>query len=159
MRRSVQSNNRWKLVFGLAAGSLIAANSIVAAGAAPPATMQIAMHALNGSGEEGTATLTQDGDKVKISVHLTGEPADASEPAHVHFGRCPIIKAIPAYNVGPIVGGEATDVVDLTWAEITSGKYALNVHQSATELDKYVSCGNIGGAAAPMAIPTEGGGY
>jgi Cu/Zn superoxide dismutase len=126
----------------------------------PRATsMTISMHALNGSGENGTATLTAVGQKVSVTVSLTGEPKSASEPAHVHFGRCPNIKAIPAYNVGPIVDGNSTSVVELTWAEITSGKYVVNVHESAAQLGKYVSCGNIGESATPLPLPTQDSGY
>jgi hypothetical protein len=107
-------------------------------------TMLIHMHQLNGSGQDGTARLTAVGNKVSVSVSLTGEPASASEPAHVHFGRCPNIKAVPAYNVGPVVHGKAKSIVDLTWAEILSGKYVVNVHQSVAMLGRYMSCGNIG---------------
>jgi hypothetical protein len=67
---------------------------------------------------------------------------------------------VPAYNVGPVVGGKATSVVDLKWSEIVSGKYVLNVHESAAMLGKYVSCGDIGSSTAPMALPTDdSGGY
>lgn len=126
----------------------------------PPArTLTIPMHELNGSGENGTATLVEVGNKVRVSIDLTGEPPSASEPAHVHLGRCPNIKAVPAYNVGPVVGGKATDVVELSWDEIASGRYAVNVHESVATLGKYVSCGNIGGVAAPVPLPTEDSGY
>lgn len=141
-----------------AAASMLAA-SVTSAESAPSASLTIQMHELNGSGQNGTATLTALGNKVSVSVHITGESADASEPAHVHFGRCPVIRAIPAYNVGPVIGGKATDVVNLTWAEIMSGKYAINVHESTAMLGKYVSCGNIGDAVSPMPLPTEDSGY
>lgn len=135
------------------------AAAAVTADPAPSRSMTIAMVALNGSGQTGTAVLTDAGGKVRLSVQLSGEPATASEPAHVHFGRCPVIKAVPAYNVGPIVDGKATNVVDLTWEEITTGKYALNVHQSTANLDRYVSCGNIGNSVTPIALPSDDSGY
>jgi hypothetical protein len=121
----------------LAAGTGSASN-------ASTATETIAMHALNNSDQNGTATITDVGGKVLVSVRLSGEPSGASEPAHVHFGRCPKIKAVPAYNVGPIIRGKGSDVVQLTWADINSGKYAVNVHKSASDMGTYVSCGNIG---------------
>jgi len=121
----------------LVTGSRIASN-------ASTVTETVAMHALNSSGQNGTATITDVGGKVLVSVRLTGEPSGASEPAHVHFGRCPNIKAVPAYNVGPILHGKGSDIVQLTWAEINSGKYAVNVHKSALQMGTYVSCGNIG---------------
>jgi hypothetical protein len=152
-------SGKWTSIFAAACCAATVAVAIGAAGATAPRTMVITMHGLNGSGQDGKATLTEVGDKVRVSVHVTGEPANASEPAHVHFGRCPIIRAIPAYNVGPVVGGVATSLVDLTWSEITSGKYVLNVHQSAAMLGIYVSCGNIGQPPVPMANPAASSGY
>jgi hypothetical protein len=150
--------SQWKLITASACCAIAGALSVAAGVAGPPTTMVIAMHELNGSGQNGTATLTAEGDKVLVTVHISGEPAGASEPSHVHFGRCPLIRAVPAYNVGPIVNGTATSTVDLSWKDITSGRYVLNVHESAAMLGKYMSCGNIG-AAAPMPIPTEDSGY
>jgi hypothetical protein len=135
--------------------AVIAACSVVASGAPTPKSETIAMHALNDSGQIGSATITDVGGKVLITVKLTGEPSTASEPSHVHFGRCPLIKAIPAYNVGPILDGKAESVVDLSWAEINSGKYALNVHKSASDMGTYMSCGNIGVATTPLVLPTD----
>ena len=136
--------------------ALLGASSVVADS---PSTMTIEMHGLNGSGQNGFATFTAVGEKVSVSVHILGEPSTASEPAHVHLGRCPVIRAVPAYNVGPIVNGKATNVVDLTWAELTSGKYVLNVHESTATLGKYMSCGDIGMPAVPIVLPTEDSGY
>jgi hypothetical protein len=98
--------------------------------------------------------LTPVGNKVKVTVHLTGEPADASEPAHVHFGHCPVIKAVPAYNVGPVLHGSATSIVDLTWSQIASGKYVVNVHESTAMLGRYMSCGDIPSQGAPKTSPS-----
>ncbi len=147
-----------KTVMTLLLGAALAALAASRGAADPPAvhTMTIAMHELNGSGENGTATLVEVGGKVRVTIDLKGEPHDASEPAHVHLGHCPNIKAVPAYNVGPVVGGAATDVVDLSWDEIVSGRYAVNVHESAATLGKYVSCGDIGDAPPP---PTDSSGY
>ncbi len=129
--------------FCVAAAAVLAAFTS-SASTASSSTETIAMHALSGSGQNGTATITDLGGNVRVSVSIGGEPASASEPAHVHLGRCPNIKAVPAYNVGPIVHGKGADVVKLTWAEINSGKYAVNVHKSASDMGTYVSCGNIG---------------
>jgi hypothetical protein len=142
-----------------AVATLIALASASAVIADTPNSITIQMHALNGSGENGTATLEPAGDKVRVTIDVTGEANGASEPAHVHFGRCPNIKAVPAYNVGPVVDGKASAVVDLKWADITSGAYVVNVHQSTEALGKYVSCGDIGNSTAPAPLPTEDSGY
>lgn len=137
-------------------GALVSASAVVAD---TPNSVTIPMRALNGSGENGTATLEPVGGKVRVTIDVTGEANGASEPAHVHFGRCPNIKAVPAYNVGPVVNGKASAIVDLTWGDITSGAYVVNVHQSAEALGKYVSCGDIGASAVPAPLPTEDSGY
>src|SRR5690348_16343373 len=121
---------------------LVVLASVSAVIADTPGSATIQMRALNGSGETGTATLERVGDKVKVTIDVTGEPHGASEPAHVHFGRCPNIKAVPAYNVGPVVDGKASAIVDLTWDQIDSGAYVVNVHESTEMLGKYVSCGD-----------------
>jgi hypothetical protein len=150
------------IIAGAACAALVSAIGATSGSAdvATPTSMTIQMGALNGSGETGTATLTAVGDKVRVTIDIAGEPKEASEPAHVHFGRCPVIKAIPAYNVGPVIGGKATNIVDLTWSDIVSGKYVVNVHESAAMLGKYVACGDIGQTAAvPQPLPTENGGH
>jgi hypothetical protein len=120
----------------------IAASSISASGAAP-ASETIAMHGVNGSNQNGTATITDRGGKVIVSVKIANEPASASEPSHVHFGKCPTIKAVPAYNVGPILAGKAKSIVPLSWATINSGKYVIMVHKSSADMGTYMSCANI----------------
>jgi hypothetical protein len=123
--------------------AVLAAGAVSASGASP-ATESIPMHALNNSGQNGTAAISDLGGKVRVTVNVANEPAAASEPSHVHFGHCPEIKAIPAYNVGPILKGKATSVVNLSWAQINSGKYVVMVHRSAQAMGTYESCANIG---------------
>jgi hypothetical protein len=120
------------------------AAGFVTASATAPASETIAMHSLNNSGQDGTATITDLGGKVLVAVSIGNEAATASEPSHVHFGHCPEIKAIPAYNVGPILSGKATSVVNLSWAQINSGKFVVMVHKSTQAMGTYESCGNIG---------------
>jgi hypothetical protein len=140
----VKSNSLSRIALFLPlAAAMIAAGAMTASGAAP-ASKTIAMHGLNGSGQDGTATITDQGGKVLVSVRIANEPASASEPSHVHFGKCPTIKAIPAYNVGPILDGKGKSVVALSWATINSGKHVVMVHKSSAEMGSYVSCANIG---------------
>jgi hypothetical protein len=151
----VNSKSLTRIVMLLPIAAVVVAASAMTAKSAPPASETIAMHELNGSGQNGWATITDLGGKVMVTVSIDGEPASAFEPAHVHFGRCPHIKAIPAYNVGPIVAGRASSEVELSWAEINSGKYVINVHKSSSDMGDYVSCANIGIATTPLVIPTD----
>ena len=80
-------------------------------------------------------------------------------PAHIHAGSCAELGevvsplenvAIPADAVRE--GAEAAHPVkisqthvDMPLQEIIDGGYAINVHQSAEEIDVYIACGDIGG--------------
>jgi opacity protein-like surface antigen len=115
----------------------------LASAAAATSTLTIALNAENGSGETGTATLTQAGDDVKVVVSLKGAPATTPQPAHIHDGTCADLKGV-AYPLTNVVGGSSTTTVKgVTVDKLVGGTYAINVHESADNLGKYVACGNI----------------
>ena len=53
-----------------------------AIGATPSPEVTIPMHAQNGSGEDGTATLSQEGGDVKVVISLKGAPSADAAGAH-----------------------------------------------------------------------------
>lgn len=111
--------------------------------AAATSTLTVALHAQNGSGESGTATLTQAGADVKVVISLKGAPATTPQPAHIHDGTCADLKGV-AYPLTNVVGGASTTTVKgVTIDKLLGGTYAINVHESAANLGKYVACGNI----------------
>jgi opacity protein-like surface antigen len=111
--------------------------------AAATSTLTINLHAQNGSGENGTATLTQMGADVKVVIALKGAPATTPQPAHIHDGTCADLKGV-AYPLSNVVNGSSTSTVKgVTIDKLLDGKYAINVHESAANLGKYVSCGDI----------------
>lgn len=110
--------------------------------AAATSTLTVPLHEQNGSGESGTATLTQMGSDVKVVVSLKGAPATA-QPAHIHDGTCDKLGGV-ANALTSITGGASTTTVkDLTIDKLLAGTYAINVHESSANLGKYVACGNI----------------
>jgi Cu/Zn superoxide dismutase len=44
----------------------------------------------NASGEQGTVTLTPQGDKTQVVIKLAGAPSGVQQPAHIHDGNCAI---------------------------------------------------------------------
>jgi hypothetical protein len=109
---------------------------------AATSTLTVTLNAQNGSGETGTATLTQAGSDVKVVISLKGAPATA-QPAHIHDGTCAALKGV-AYPLTNVVGGSSTTVVKgITIDKLLAGTYAINVHESAADLAKYVACGNV----------------
>ncbi len=124
--------------------AVLALSSIALATAwADPTTLTVKMLAQNGSGETGTATLTQVTGGVQVVVNLTGAPSGA-QPTHIHPGTCDKLDPAPKYPLSNTVNGTGTSTVkDVTLADLLKGTYAINVHKSTTDLATYVACGNI----------------
>jgi hypothetical protein len=111
--------------------------------AAATSSLTITIHEQNGSGESGTATLTQTGADVKVVISLKGAPATTPQPAHIHDGTCANLKGV-AYPLSNVVAGASTTTVKgITIDKLLGGTYAINVHESAANLGKYVACGDI----------------
>lgn len=109
---------------------------------AAPSTLTVNLKQQNGSGESGSATLTQVGGDVQVVVALDGAPATA-QPMHIHTGTCSNIGGV-VYPLTSVTGGKSTTTVKgVTIAALLAKPMAINVHQSAAELQKYVACGNI----------------
>jgi plastocyanin len=96
------------------------------------------------------------------------ENAEVGHPAHIHDGTCAELGEVvyALSDVGPgtvrngtpstggVVVGQTEDVrpvdvssstIDATLESITDGTYAINVHESADNIQVYIACGNIGG--------------
>lgn len=115
--------------------------------AAATSTLTVNLSAQNSSGESGTATLTQMGADVKVVISLKGAPATTPQPAHIHDGTCADLKGV-AYPLSNVVAGTSTTTVKgVTIDKLLDGKYAINVHESAANLGKYVACGEIAKSA------------
>ncbi|MGD0474851.1 MAG: CHRD domain-containing protein [Candidatus Velthaea sp.] len=96
----------------------------------------------NGSGESGTATLTQHGGALTVKLTLTG--GSGMQPAHIHKGTCANLNPKPAYPLATVTDGTSTTTLkNVTLAQLMSGTYAINVHKSTSEIKVYVACGNI----------------
>jgi hypothetical protein len=120
----------------------IIASAQLGPAAAATSTLTVTLSQQNGSSESGTATLTQTGSDVKVVLAIKGAPASA-QPAHIHDGTCANLKGV-AYPLSNVVSGSSTTVVkSITIDKLLAGSYAINVHESAADLGKYVACGNI----------------
>lgn len=116
----------------------------------------------NNSGQSGTVTLTDlGGGKTMVQVNVTGEPAGAIQPLHIHEGQCGPTLARLAYNLQDLVEGKSETTIDASITSLTTeGFYfAINSHKSQKEYHIYVLCGNIptlsqstGAGALPTAV-------
>ena len=125
----------------LASVALIAFVPIVPATAAMT-SVTIPLQAQNGSGEDGTAKLSDTSGGVSVVVTLKGAPATA-QPMHIHDGTCTNLGGV-AYPLTSVVNGSSTTTVKgTTVAALLAKPFAINVHKSSSDLATYVSCGNI----------------
>lgn len=98
--------------------------------------------ALGGSGQTGTVTLIPGANNTTIvKISLTGEPALANEPAHIHTGSCPAPGAV-IYPLSNVIHGASTTTVSAPILSLGAGK-SVNIHQSAAHLNIYKACGNL----------------
>ena len=107
-------------------------------------SVTITMKALNGSGEDGTAVVSQTDQGLSVVVTLKNAPKDVPQPTHIHAGNCGKINAAPEYPLENTVNGKGSSIVKgVKLADLMAGKFAVNVHKSGDDLATYVSCGNI----------------
>jgi Cu/Zn superoxide dismutase len=118
----------------------VAADNMSSMAASKTATVKLA--AQNGSGENGTATITQVTGGVDVVIALKGAPATA-QPAHIHTGSCPKPGGVKYPLTNVVAGASKTTVKGVTLAELTASPMSINVHESAADIQKYVSCGDI----------------
>ena len=127
-------------ISALAALSIVSLGPIATGAAATTATIKLTEQ--NGSGENGSATLTDADGGVTVVITLSGAPAGA-QPAHIHDGTCADLKGV-AFGLKDVVNGSSTTTLaGTTVAALTAKPYAINVHESAANLGRYVACGDL----------------
>lgn len=106
--------------------------------------LDINMGAMNGSKQDGSASVEAKGAGVVVTVKVFNEPKGASEPSHIHKGTCKKLDPAPFKPLNNVVNGlSVTTIAGLTVDDIKKGTYAINVHKSAADLKTYVSCGDL----------------
>ena len=101
------------------------------------------LHALNGSGQSGTATIARaPHGQLLVTITLTGEPAGASEPAHIHPGTCADVDPVPRAKLNDVVDGKSVTTIPAPTS--TPGARSIVVHKGAgADAKIYVACGDI----------------
>src|SRR5262249_20186461 len=115
----------------------------VAPAAAQNNSITIDLKELNSSGVSGTATLTDNGDNTTtVSINVNGATGD--HPAHIHQGTCSNLAPNPKYPLANVAAdGTSQTKVDVSLADLLASPYAVNLHESATNLGVYIACGEI----------------
>ena len=126
-----------------AGGSPSAPAATPGATAGTEQAVEVQLAELNGSGVSGTATLTDLGDgmlRVEIDVEAAGNEA---MPAHIHPGTCDELDPAPQYPLSDVEDGTSTTEIEAALADIQTGEFAINLHESTEAIETYTACGDI----------------
>ncbi len=141
------------------------------------ATMALATTVLMSAGAVAGTASAQDAATPSSADHAMVE-GTALHPAHIHTGTCdtigdvvfPLTDVAPADDAmmdpatpsmamasTPEAGMTATSstVVDASLDDIVGGEHAINVHQSAAEIDVYIACGDVTGEVTDGMLTIE----
>jgi hypothetical protein len=121
----------------------ILAIMLLAGGCATATTRTVELAPQNGSGVEGTATLTDLGagrTRVEITVEPGGNP---DMPAHVHTGTCDNMIPQPQYALVNVVDGRSTTEIAASLDELLGSEAAINLHQSNEAMDVSTACAEL----------------
>jgi hypothetical protein len=106
-------------------------------------SVTIDLNELNDSGISGTATLTDNGDGT-TTVEIQVDGATGGHPAHIHEGTCDDLNPNPQYPLASVdENGLSETDVEVTLDDLLASPYAINLHESDTNLGVYVACGEI----------------
>lgn len=90
---------------------------------------------VGGSGVSGAVTVTDRGAQTEFSVEVTGAPANATLPGHVHSGTCDNIGGVvqPLESIATDAGGagSTTATVDLAPMTVMDGQHVVVYHGEA----------------------------
>jgi Cu/Zn superoxide dismutase len=103
-------------------------------------TVVVTLNALNGSGEEGTATLKAEGAKTLVTIRLSGG-SDIEQPAHFHRGNCQSYQPRPLYPLNDVVNGKSTTTVNVPIDQLAGGDLIVNIHKSYADIATQAACG------------------
>lgn len=136
------------MVFALAAcgddDETGAAGDTTTTSGTPAMTLQFTEQ--NGSGVTGTADLSEESGETMVKLSLQNAPGP--HPAHIHEGTCATLNPAPKYPLADVTDGSSETTVSVTMAALSAMPHAINVHESAANLPKYVAC---------VDIPSSGG--
>ncbi|MDQ6695153.1 MAG: hypothetical protein M3014_12165 [Chloroflexota bacterium] len=113
--------------------------------AAQGQSVTIKLNELHGSGDFGTATLTDLGaNQVRVVIQMGGSmPMEHNHPAHIHKGTCAALDATPAYPLNAVTNGKSDTTVPISLASLMASSYAINLHESPAAITTYTACGEI----------------
>ena len=74
----------------------------------------VKLEAQSNSGQNGTATLTPEGDKTRVVIEIPNMPAGVAQPAHIHLGSCDKLDKAPKWQLEAVKGGRSVTTVPVS---------------------------------------------
>jgi hypothetical protein len=106
-------------------------------------TIEVELADLEGSGQSGTATLTELGEnRTRVAIELHGTPGGL-QPADVREGSCDRITNEPGFELTPLADGRSESEIDVGLTTLQESDYVLVVQRSEQEPDAHVACGYL----------------
>lgn len=102
-------------------------------------SVTVKLQQMNGSGEDGTAVLTESGAKTLITIVLANG-TDTRQPAHLHLGTCDDYTPRPAYVLTDVVRGRSQTLLNAAIDKLVNGSLIINVHKSYDDIATQASC-------------------
>lgn len=111
-------------------------------------TYTVSLHPQHASHEHGTATLTQEGADLIVSIAVRDMPGSgAPEFAHIHHGRCGDLGSATSYDLQPIRDGRSkTKLKNVSLATFAAAPYSIAIHQTLAHVSHHIACGGPIGA-------------
>lgn len=101
----------------------------------------VRLDGVNGSGQSGTASLSERGGKLNVTINLSGFEKDVIQPAHFHVGTCPGVGEVK-YPLTGVTNGTSRTVLPINLVEfIKAQPLVINIHKSEKEASVYTACG------------------
>jgi hypothetical protein len=69
------------------------------------------------------------------------------------MGSCAELEPRPAYRLAAVADGKSTSTVAATLSDLRAGSFAVDVHESAADLQTHVACGELADARPRIVDP------
>lgn len=126
--------------------SLIAAGLLAIAAFAPVSaqdSITLDLEPVEDSGVAGNVRIESQDGEATVTILLTQGLEDESvHPVHIHEGTCDDLGGV-AYPLNNIEDGSSETTIDVDLADLRTGAFAINAHESEENIDTFIACADI----------------
>ena len=127
---------------------IVGSAEITECGLQTDGSISFALEELSGSGQSGTAVLTDQGNMTQVELSISAGALE-TELVHIHTGQCGDTLGGGVFPLTSFVGGSGSSstLVAATLDSVMDGGHAINLHQAGSP-GTYTACGNIPASSA-----------